>query len=311
MKTQLRLVTYLFLMNYLLSSCFPESEAEKQRAESDLKISKYLSENNINAQESEFGIYYQHLTSNENGQKPKFGEVLKVKYEISTLEGKVLESYTTDSTLLRFDNYSVLPSGFNYGVDIMRKGDRIRCYIPSYLAYNNYAPVDQFGPDTNFILDIELVDITTEDEVYKNHIDEIEKYIDTEGLGEILPSFSGLYFISLEDGNGEEAKTYHTATLHYKRKYLDGTLIQETEANKPLTVALNTNQLVEGFREGILKMKEGQKALLIMPSKIAFGSSIKVVPSTIRKELWEDGYIGSLVDAYRIVQYEVELLELK
>lgn len=299
----------LFVLS--LSGCIEESDYEKQQKQSDQEIKAYLESNNIQAEKSSNGVYYESITSNPDGDVPKVGDVMKVKYELRTLDGKLLESHLTDSSLLRFSSSAVIPSGVSYGLDIIKEGEKIRCYLPSYLAYNSYSVQDEFGPNSNFILDIELTATATEDDIHKKQIDEIEAYIVTEGLGDITPTTSGLYFKSLEAGTGDEAKTYHTATLHYSRKTLDGTVIQETEADSPLIVNLNTNQLVPGFREGVLKMKVGEKALLILPSDIGFGSSVKVIPNTIREELWESGLISSLVEPYTIVMYEVELLDVK
>ncbi|UXX78691.1 FKBP-type peptidyl-prolyl cis-trans isomerase [Reichenbachiella carrageenanivorans] len=310
-KNNLLTLAIFALVAIILPGCIEDSDYEKQQQESDQLIKDYITSNNIEAEKSNNGVYYEALTSNPDGELPKIGDVMKVKYELRTLDGKLLESHMTDSTLLRFSSNAVIPSGVNYGLDILREGEKIRCYLPSYLAYNSYSVQDEFGPNANFILDIELTGTATEDDIHKMQIDEIEAYIDSEKLGDLTPSTSGLYFKSLEAGTGDEAKAYHTATLHYKRKTLDGSIIQETEADNPLIVSLNTNQLVSGFREGVLKMKEGEKALLILPSDIAFGSSVKVIPNSIREELWENGLIGSLVEPYTIVMYEVELLEVK
>lgn len=291
--------------------CEPESEFEKQQAASDLEIENFIKNNGINAKVSEHGLYYEALIENESGQIPKGGEVLAIKYEIRTLGGKLLESSTEDSTLVRFGWNYVLPNGLVYGFDVLKKGEKIRFYLPSYLAYQSYSSKDMFGPNTNFVMDLELVDIMTEDDIYETQIDQIEQHIEANLTAGMSSSGSGLYFQTLEAGKGIEANSGHVAKLHYKRTYLNGTLIQATDEDKPLSVDLNSNQLVKGFKEGVLKMKEGEKALLIMPADIAFGASIKVIPSTLRHELWEGGYVGSLVDPYEIVVYEVELLELR
>ncbi|MEP4092263.1 FKBP-type peptidyl-prolyl cis-trans isomerase [Reichenbachiella sp.] len=293
-----------------LVRCTPESEFEKLQQASDIRIETYLSENGINAIQSDHGLYYEMLTKNQTGQIPKVGEVLAIKYEIKTLDGKLLESKNEDSTLLRFGWNYILPNGLNYGFDTIKKGEKIRLYLPSYLAYHAYGNADQFVPNTNFIVDLELVDISTEAQIYARQLDQIRDHITANISKEITSTDSGLFFQSLEPGDGAEAATNHTAKIHYKRTYLDGTLIQQTEEDKPLTVRLDTDQLVKGFKEGVLKMREGEKALLIMPADIGFGASVKVIPGTIRQELWEEGYIGSLVDSYKIVVYEVELIEL-
>ncbi|MEO9967183.1 MAG: FKBP-type peptidyl-prolyl cis-trans isomerase [Reichenbachiella sp.] len=317
MRNQLSTYTRLFTILALLvgtilgQSCEQESEFEKQQKESDNQIQNYLKLNNISAQQADNGIYYELLTENEKGRIPKTGEVMAVKYEIRTLDQKLLESHTSDSTLLKFGWNYIIPGGFNYGLDIMRKGEKIRIYVPSYLAYNSYSSGRLFPSFSNFILEIELVEIYTEDEVFEHQIDQIEAYIDTQEISNLTPTTSGLYFKPLNASGGVQAKTYHSVEFHFKRKYLDGTLIQQTEDDKPLTARLDSNQLVDGLREGLLKMSVGGKALLIMPSEIAFGPSVKVIPSEVRHDLWEDGFIGSLVDAYSIVVYEVEIVDLK
>jgi hypothetical protein len=57
-------------------------------------------------------------------------------------------------------------------------------------------------------------------------------------------------------------------------------------------------------------MREGGKALLIMPSKMAFGKSVQVIPQKLREDWVEDESIQPLAKPYTSVMYEVELLKV-
>ncbi|MCV9386440.1 FKBP-type peptidyl-prolyl cis-trans isomerase [Reichenbachiella ulvae] len=293
-------------------ACLEESEIEKQQKANEKAILNYLETNNIQAEQSSYGLYYEKLTSNSAGAEPAAGQVISVKYEIKTLGGQLLESVTDTTVDIKVNWSSVLPVGINYGIDVLREGEKGRFYLPAHVAYDSYSPDDNsFGPYTNFIVDLELVDIKTEDDLFETEIDLIEAYIGENNLTEVQSKANGLYHKTLEAGDGEEPLSYNYVTLHFKRSYLDGTVIAETEASKPLTVRLNENALVEGFYQGVLEMKEGEKALLIMPSELAFGGSVQVMPSSLREELFENGFITTNVRPYSPVMYEVELLEVK
>ncbi|MBU2913139.1 FKBP-type peptidyl-prolyl cis-trans isomerase [Reichenbachiella agariperforans] len=305
-------VGVIVILTTLVTGCLEESDFEKQQKQSDKEISNYLKENNINTETSSFGIHYEKLVSEPNGEAPASGDVMYVKYVIVTLDGDTLESVQDEAVPFKFNWNSVLPQGMNYGIDILKTGEKARFYLPSYTSYNSYSPSDNsFRAYTNFIVEMELVATMDETDVQNAEIDTIEDYIASEGFEDVIPSSSGLYYKTLTPGEGESPKSYNQVKLHYKRSYLDGTVIQETEADKPLTVQMNTNQLVKGFEQGVLQMKKGEKALLIMPSNLAFGSSVQIMPSNLREELFEYGHITTNVKPYAPVMYEVELLEIK
>ncbi|PIB34960.1 hypothetical protein BFP72_05920 [Reichenbachiella sp. 5M10] len=305
-------VGVMVLLTALFTGCLDESEFEKQQKISDKQISEYLSTNGIEADQSSFGIYYEQLTDQTGGEAPSTGDIVQVRYLLMTLDGDTLETRLDDTVQFKFNWNSVIPRGINYGVDILHQGEKIRFYLPSYTAYEEYAPEDHsFAPYSNFIVEMELVDILSEEEMHISEVDAIDSYLMEQGLTDMTPSSSGLYYQTIEAGDGDSPKNYNQVVLHYSRKYLDGTVIQETEPDNPLTVSLASGQLVEGFYEGVMKMKEGEKALLIMPSDLAFGSSIEIMPSYLRAELFAYGYLTSNVKPYAPVIYEVELVEIK
>ncbi|MEQ6120343.1 FKBP-type peptidyl-prolyl cis-trans isomerase [Reichenbachiella sp. MALMAid0571] len=310
MKKSERVLSVLAVASISLFSCLEESEYEKQVKRDDQEIMAYLKDNNITAKRSSTGIYYEELVENANGTIPELGDVVFIKYDMKTLDGNVVESNTETLTKFKFAWTSIMPNGFNYGVDLLKKGEKNRFYLPSYLAFDSYSFGDVFSSFENFIVEMELVDFKTEDEMYEIEIDSIDNYITANQIEGVESYTSGLYFKTIESGSGDSPTGYSEVEFYFTRKYLDGTVIEKTEALSPLKVKLNEGRLVEGLRQGILKMKEGDKALLIMPSEIAFGASIQVIPTSLREEFLDDNIITTKVVPYTPVLYEVELVSV-
>lgn len=303
-----RVLSVLALIATVTFSCMEESEYEKQVKKNDAEILAYLNSNNITAEKSANGIYHEHLVENNTGDVPELGDIVFIKYDMKTLKGDLVESNTETPTKFQFAWTSIMPNGFNHGVDLLKKGEKVRFYLPSYLSFNSYSLQNVFGPNENFIVEMELVDIKSEDDMYEIEIDSIDNYIATNQIEGIESYSSGLYYKTIEAGDGDSPSSYSEVEVYFTRKYLDGTVIEKTETLTPLKVRLNEGRLVEGFRQGVLKMRAGEKALLIMPSEIAFGASIQVIPTSLREDFLEDGIITTKVLPYSPVLYEVELL---
>tara|TARA_B110000046_G_scaffold50731_1_gene56566 strand:- start:5502 stop:6416 length:915 start_codon:yes stop_codon:yes gene_type:complete len=101
------------------------------------------------------------------------------------------------------------------------------------------------------------------------------------------PNESGLIFISKKKGSGKQAVSGKKVKVNYEGMFLDGkyfdTSVEEAaKANGiynaqrpygPFDFELGVGQVIKGWDEGIAMMKEGGKARLIIPSKIAYGSA--------------------------------------
>lgn len=310
MLNRLKTIGMMAILAFAGFGCLEESDYEKQIDSNNKAIENYLKQNNINAEQSSYGMYYEVLSEGNSQEAPAAGEVVLVSYDIYTLSGQLLETHEAPVPF-KFNWNSVIPTGINYGLDVMKKGDVIRMYLPAHAAYDSYSPDNNsFAAYTNFIVEMELVDIKTEEDILEEEMSEIESYIEANSL-EPTSTSSGLYYETLEEGDGDSPETYNIVKLHFTRSYLDGTVIAQTGADDPLVVRLNQNALVEGFHEGVMKMKEGEKARLIMPSELAFGGSVQVIPQYLRQELYENGYISTNVKPYSPVIYEVELLEIQ
>jgi FKBP-type peptidyl-prolyl cis-trans isomerase len=81
---------------------------------------------------------------------------------------------------------------------------------------------------------------------------------------------TGLIFINVKDGSGENPKATDTVKVHYHGTLRDGSVFDSSvERGTPATFPLN--RVVPCWTEGLQKMKVGGKAKLVCPSSIAYG----------------------------------------
>lgn len=80
---------------------------------------------------------------------------------------------------------------------------------------------------------------------------------------------SGLYYIIKNIGTGNQPTSNSNVTTYYKGYLLDGTVFDKSNASG---ATFNLNQLIPGFSEGMQLLKEGGKATLIIPSRLAYGN---------------------------------------
>lgn len=81
---------------------------------------------------------------------------------------------------------------------------------------------------------------------------------------------SGVQYLDTEEGTGEEVTEGATISFYYTLFLLDGTRLQSNVATSPATVPLDN--LVPGFAEGVLGMKEGGSRRLYVPTELAYGN---------------------------------------
>lgn len=124
-----------------------------------------------------------------------------------------------------------------------------------------------------------IPDPVSEEEIFKQDVNEIEKYLDDNNLTAQVTA-NGLYYIIEEPGTGGSPNQNSTVTVRYKGYLLDGTVFDETTGTNTATFGLAG--LIPGWQEGIPLLQKGGKGKFFVPSKSAYGrgGSGSIPPNT-------------------------------
>ena len=89
----------------------------------------------------------------------------------------------------------------------------------------------------------------------------------------VIKTDSGLEYVDLKVGDGEEAKTRKKVWMHYTGTFKDtGKKFDSSyDSGEPYELVLGAGEVIKGWDEGIVGMKVGGKRKLIVPYKLAYG----------------------------------------
>lgn len=124
----------------------------------------------------------------------------------------------------------------------------------------------------------------------------IQKYLADQNITTAKKQGSGLYFVPvLTNPTAAQVKIGQRVSVLYTGTLLNGTVFDASSlhSNTPVTFVVGAGQLIPGFEEGISLMHIGDKATLLLPSALAYGTSGS----------------GSSIPANAVVRFDVEVVD--
>ncbi len=134
------------------------------------------------------------------------------------------------------------------------------------------------GDNIRFILKIK--DVVNEQDMRKKQMEEIQQLgvkdsIEQKAAIAALPNAqktpNGVYYTELKAGTGKAIKKGDKVTVLYRGSLLSGQVFDENQKDG-IQVTLGLGQVIIGWEEILLSMKEGQKVRAIIPSQMAYGA---------------------------------------
>ena len=86
----------------------------------------------------------------------------------------------------------------------------------------------------------------------------------------VIVRADGLQFKILQNGFGKRPTPTDTVTVYYTGQLINGTVFDGTSAGLP--ASLKVNQVIGGWIESLLLMREGDHWQLVIPSELGYGS---------------------------------------
>jgi FKBP-type peptidyl-prolyl cis-trans isomerase len=84
---------------------------------------------------------------------------------------------------------------------------------------------------------------------------------------------SGLRYQIIQKGSGAKASQGKNISVHYKGQLTDGKVFDSSyERKQPIDFTVGVGQVIKGWDEGLQLLQVGDKARLVIPSHLAYGS---------------------------------------
>lgn len=116
---------------------------------------------------------------------------------------------------------------------------------------------------------------------------------------DVQAAANGLYYQIIKKGEGEFIKWGDQIVTHYKGYFLDGQVFDSSyRKDKPMTFYVGN--VIQGWNEGLQKIKPGGKLFLLVPSTLAYGA-----------EAVKDKGGRIVIPENSVLAFEIEVLEKK
>lgn len=278
----------------------------------DTTIQAFLSQNNIAATRTSSGLYYRSVSIDTATQSTiSNGQVVSVYYDLLDLEGNVIASHQRadgDSLQFKVGANAVYPVGLNEAALLMTEGDTYSFIIPPPIGYETTGSAI-IADESIVQIDLTIVDVQQEDSVNLNEIERIQTYITDNDLNNTTANpvdpveyneATGLFYKRTLAGTGNLPTTGDLINMDYTASYLATNDVIETQSNFTFTFGSSQPRpVLTGIELGIAEMQEGETALILLPSSIAYRESALVIPASISSDLAAIGIIPDYVTRIR------------
>lgn len=287
-------------------------------------IMDYLSTNSITAIKHNSGLYYEMISENPSGKSQQiYGNILSIYYHIKVLESNDIEIISASAgdspTKMKQGVGAIYPTGLDIGLALMKEGETFKFYIPSKLAYDKLSFSSVIPANAIIEIEVELVKIQNEVTILAEENTLINDYITANALNDIVANplnrvkklATGEYYKKIIAGTMNNVPVKgETISIQYTGVFLNNVQFDATGGTS-FSYTFGTDILIQGFNNGIAQMEKGERALLIIPSQLAYKESIMFIPSFLGVEFAKQQIIPTYaihIAPYKVLVFDVTLL---
>jgi FKBP-type peptidyl-prolyl cis-trans isomerase FkpA len=275
--------------------------------------------NKMNEKQTASGMKYILHEHKEGGRKPEIRDYVTIKMLYTDDKDSVLFDSRVGGKPLRFQlTKSPFQGSMEEGLMELMAGDSATLFVS---ADSMFEKVLSKQPDNTITrpkqgsflkFHIKLMRVQTYNEA------ELEMALSGQRLVEIeqkaLENYliekniiaqqeaEGYYILKQTEGKGAPIAVGSSVQINYTGRLLNGVVVSSnTQSGKPYSFTVGAAQVINGWELAFLKLKGGDKATLIVPSKLAYGAE------GIRREN-NSSYV---VPPYSTLVFDIEVLDSK
>jgi FKBP-type peptidyl-prolyl cis-trans isomerase FkpA len=255
-------------------------------------------------------LYFRLVTFGENGRKAIPGDYITVDLRYATAGDSVFFRGIRKILLHR----SPYPGAINDAFLRLSVNDSATIFLSALNFFSGTLNRDLplfLDEKDDMRIDMRLLEVQTEkefeqekqkflawaEELNATEAKLIKKFINQQHL-DVQQTSDGYYFMKLNEGYGRQVERGRHVTVQYEGRFLNGKYFDSTiKRNEAVDFIYGSEMiLLPGLEKALGKMKEGEKALIILPSDLAFGAS---------------GSYGGIVPPWTALIYELEVLKVE
>jgi FKBP-type peptidyl-prolyl cis-trans isomerase FkpA len=223
-----------------------------------------------------------------NGKKPKVGDWVTVEMVYKDESDSLLFDSRNLGKPLRFElPQSKFEGSFEEGLMLMGEGDSASFFINADSMYQHViskqgATVKRPKPGSKLRFDVSLLRVQPYREaemeiaMEESRQEQAEKktleiYFQEKNIHPEMQK-EGYYILMKSSGKGNQVKLNEKVSVNFTGYFLNGVIFDSNkDSGKPYTFIVGNHEVIEGWELAVQKLRNGDKATLIIPSALAYG----------------------------------------
>jgi FKBP-type peptidyl-prolyl cis-trans isomerase len=231
------------------------------------------------------GFYYKFYETNKKEAQPQIGDVVEISYSLRLKDSVLMEPCPLSDMIIE----SLFPGDIYAAIKKMHLGDSATFILDGDKFFQHFIGQPYPFDDYDLYFDLKLKKIIPKEEYEQQEAEQMLQYeammeeyrLQEESMIEeyvqkhkATPTNNGLYMIQKKPGKGKEIKYSSKVQVHYTGKFLDGTVFDSSvERGEPIELIVGQGRVIPGWENALMLMRGGDKATVLIPSELAYGST--------------------------------------